>query len=226
MRLFLSGGGNRKQTAELDKLFSKEIDKNKPLLYIPIAINTEKHPYPECLKWLKSIFDRLGINNYTMWDEKKIYYHKKERIGNFAGIYIGGGNTPYLSKMLKDSGLWDFIKGAVLHDIPVYGGSAGAIIFGKTIISSLNDDENFVGLKDFSGMDLARGYEVWCHYDSSKDVVIKQFMKDHKIEKLIALPEETGLEITNKDIKVIGAKSAFLFKAGQKNELEVSSVIF
>ena len=178
MKLFLSGGGNGKQTAELDELFSKELDKSKPLLYIPIAINTEKHPYPECLKWLKSTFDKFGVKNYIMRDEKKIYYYKKEKIGNFAGIYIGGGNAPYLLKILKDSGLWDFIKQSVLNDIPIYGGSAGAIIFGKTIIPSLNDDENFVCLKDFSGMNLAKGYEVWCHYDSSKDKAIKQVITD------------------------------------------------
>ena len=36
--LFLSGGGDRDQTRIIDQRFAEEIDKAKPLLYIPAAM--------------------------------------------------------------------------------------------------------------------------------------------------------------------------------------------
>ncbi|WP_233529260.1 hypothetical protein [Bacillus atrophaeus] len=40
--LFLSGGGDAGQTQTIDKRFVKELDKDKPLLYIPIAMDTSQ----------------------------------------------------------------------------------------------------------------------------------------------------------------------------------------
>ena len=47
-KLFLSGGGNEKQTYELDEVFLKNIRK---ILYIPIAWVNED--FNSCLKWFK-----------------------------------------------------------------------------------------------------------------------------------------------------------------------------
>ena len=69
MKLILSGGGSREKTTELDKLFVLLVDLSKPLLYIPIAIDTNKRSYIECQKWFKETFDTLGINKYELWTE-------------------------------------------------------------------------------------------------------------------------------------------------------------
>ena len=217
-KIFLSGGGSSRQTEILDKTFAEQLDKNKPLLYIPIAINTDKHPYPSCLKWLKKSFTPLGINKYILWDEKTIYNYKKHKVSDFAGIYIGGGNTPYLLKTLKENGFWNFLKIAV-NEIPIYGGSAGAIIFGKTIVTSLLEDENIVDLNDLTAMNLVNEYDISCHYIKSKEKIIKEL--NSSLSKVIALPEETGLLINNSEILVMGSKSAFLFKDGKMQELKV-----
>lgn len=215
MKLFLSGGGSGEQSELLDKAFADSLDKKKPLLYIPIAINNKKHPYPECLNWLKSTFDKLGVTNYVMWDEKDLYLSQKERVTNFSGIYIGGGNTPYLIKTLKDTGCWKFIKEATLN-IPIYGGSAGAIIFAKTINPCLIEDEKFVGLKDMSAMNLLNEKEIWAHYKPENDKDIKEFMIKYNMKEIVALPEETGIILENNSMKILGKKSAFIFSDSKK----------
>jgi dipeptidase E len=92
MKAILSGGGSGEQTKELDGYFAKLVDKTKNLLYIPIAIDSCKHPYPDCLTWLRGTFDKLGISKYEMVTEEGLSKLAKEDPISYGGIYIGGGN--------------------------------------------------------------------------------------------------------------------------------------
>ncbi|WP_253907684.1 hypothetical protein [Bacillus sp. WMMC1349] len=58
-KLFLSGGGDAEQTQKLDQRFTEEIDRNKPLLYIPVAIHASR--FDDCYEWISSLFHPLGI---------------------------------------------------------------------------------------------------------------------------------------------------------------------
>lgn len=223
MKLILSGGGSGKQTVILDSMFASFVDKSKPLLYIPVAIDTNKHPYVECLKWLRGTFDDLNIKKYEMWTKEDLHKGKKIKPESFGGIYIGGGNTPFLLKTLKETGMIEFLKEAIKKNIPIYGGSAGAVIFAKTIITSLSNDENKVGLKDFNGINIINNRDIWCHY-SKEDKTIRDFIKKFDISEVIALSEETGLLITD-EIEVIGNKSAYIFKNNSKEEIKTGEKI-
>ena len=219
-RLILSGGGSGEQTREIDETFAKMLDKSKPLLYIPIAMDENIHPYAECLDWLKLTFDKFGVNKYEMWVEKDLQKFKKINIKDFGGVYIGGGNTPYLLKTLKESPAWVFLKNAI-GKIPIYGGSAGAIIFAKTIIPSLCEDENEVGLKNFFAMNKLGDYELWCHYSKNEEKWIKQFTERYNLKKMILLPEETGLIVSLRTAEIIGKKGAFLVKDNKRLGLNI-----
>lgn len=214
MRIILSGGGSGKDTKELDAKFASLLDKTKPLLYLPIAIDNIKHPYCGCLKWLKSTFDWLGVEKYEMWTEKDLDKSNNTSITDFAGIYIGGGNTPYLLKKIKTTGLWDFLKSALNNDIPIYGGSAGALIFSKTIFSSLYADKNWVEIKDLKGFNVLNDYEMAVHYNKSEEEKLKNISKEKPEKKIIALSEKNGLYVFEKGIKLIGQEPAYLFKGG------------
>ena len=97
--LFLSGGGSEKESYNLDKEFAKLL--KKKLLYIPIALNEIKHPYPECLKWIKKVFRQFNFESIEMWTD--LSGHTKQDMLKFDGVYIGGGNTFKLLKQLKDT---------------------------------------------------------------------------------------------------------------------------
>ena len=209
MRLYLSGGGSGEDTIELDKKFASAIDKSKTLLYIPIAMDKNIHTYPECFKWLSKTFSPLGIHQIEIWTERELRKKAEVELERFSGVYIGGGNTFYLLKELRDSGFLPKLEKLIRNNIPVYGGSAGAIIHGKSIIPALSADSNEVKLKDFSAMNLVRGYDLWCHYEPSMDKEIQQYKKKYGL-KIIALPENCGLYVTDKNIEVVGSGSAYL----------------
>lgn len=204
MKLFLSGGGGAEDSILLDKKFAETVGKEKPLLYIPIAIDTDKYPYPSCYNWINNALNPLGITNIEMWTEKEVWEKSEEELQKFGGVYIGGGNTPYLLKELKDSGLFIKLEKLIKNDIPIYGGSAGAIIFGKTIIPSLSADANDVELTDFSGMNLVQGYDIWCHYTPEMDNQIIEYKNKYGLNKIAALPENAGLYVADDKIEEIG----------------------
>ena len=207
MRLFLSGGGKR--AFNLDEKFIQSIDKTKPILYIPIAIDTKKHPYPECLEWVKNYFSEFGFDKIEMITDLRKF--GKEDLGKFSGVYIGGGNTPCLLKELKESGFYEHLEYLIEKDIPIAGGSAGAIIFAKTIIPSLSADENKVRLKDFSALNKLKEYDLWAHYELSMDNEISRYMKKYNLKKIIALQEYCGVYVNGINMQIIGEHSAWIF---------------
>jgi len=222
MKLFLSGGGSGKDSIELDKLFVSMLDKSKPLLYIPIAIDTKKHPYPDCLKWLKSTFEPLGKKKFEMWTEKELANFDKTDLNDFGGVYIGGGNTFKLLKDFRDFNFLDSLKELAKKDIPIYGGSAGAIILTKTIIPALSADPNNVGLKEFDALNLVNNYDIFAHYEENQDKTIFEYIKQYDLKKVIGIPEDSGIFVTNNKIQVIGPGSAFIFNK-EKKEIKPNS---
>ena len=143
----------------------------------------------------------------------------------FSGIYIGGGNTPYLLKKLKETGFWDFLKKAIDMNIPIYGSSAGAVIFGKTINPALPYDKNEVRLKDLKGFNILNGIEISCHYSENEKQIVQDLIEENKIEKLIALTEKNGLFITESSITLIGKEEGFLFEKGKIRKVSVGEKI-
>jgi dipeptidase E len=208
MRLYLSGGGVNEDSKILDSFFAKAVDKRKPLLYIPIAINTKKHTYSSCMEFIKGILNPLGIENIVMWTEKD----EKKDFGDlhkFGGIYVGGGNTFYLLKYLKQTGLFERLKNVIQEDMPFYGGSAGAIICGDSVMPALLSDKNNVRLTSFEGMGLIRNYSLFCHYVPQQYSMLKDLSLNNNLN-ILALPENSGLYVSDSTIEVIGAGKVYL----------------
>jgi len=214
MKLFLSGGGA--SSVELDKKFVESLDLSKPLLYIPIAIDAKKHPYSECIIWLLRTLGPLGVTEVVMWAEEDLQAKTKKDFDQFSGVYIGGGNTYKLLKELKEFGTFTILSVLAKEGVPIYGGSAGAVVLAKTIIPASFSDENTVGISDFSALNLVHGHDVWCHYTDSEDESIKNYMKDFGLEKIIAIPENAGVFVTEKEIEVIGPGEVVAFNPGRK----------
>jgi dipeptidase E len=225
MKLFLGGGGGKEDSIELDKKFVASLDLSKPLLYIPIAINTDKHPYSGCLEWLLDVFGPLGVKNIVMWVEDDLKQKQEEDFEQFSGVYIGGGNTFKLLKELKEFGTFEILRRLAEKDIPIYGGSAGAIIFAKTVIPALSADENFVELNDFSAFNLVNDYDIWCHYSESLDPTIKSYMDKYSLKKIIAIPENAGLYIMKESIEVVGPSEVKIFEGDDIKTLKPGDLV-
>ena len=212
MRLFLGGGGNSIDSFELDKKFVASLDLSKPILYIPIAISSIKHPYPECLEWVLSVFKIHSVTNIIMWNEEDLKNKVKEDFDKFSGVYIGGGNTYKLLKELKEFGTLKIISLLAQEGLPIYGGSAGAIILAKTIFPAGYADTNEVRVTDFSALNLIHEHDVWCHYIEDDNDSIIEYLAKYNLEKILAIPENAGLFVTEDSIEIVGPGMITLFK--------------
>lgn len=191
--LILSGGKGRDNEKKLNSLFLKFVG-NKPILYIPIAKDAKY--YGQCYNWVTSIMPGKKINLLVDFKLQKI------DVSDFGGVYIGGGNCFKLLKEIKENKFENKLKN--FKGI-IYGGSAGAIIFGKTIETAswgIVKDKNKIKLKDLRGLNLINGYNIKAHYSEKERGDVKKFVKKTEIP-IIALPEDSGILVKDKKIKPI-----------------------
>ena len=160
MKLFLNGGGDGPQAALAYQRFSEIIDHAKPLLYIPLAMEPER--YPGCLAWITEEFKELRLAGINMVSSMEELY--RTDFANYCALFLGGGNTYRLLAGLKASGCFEKIADYIRHDGVVFGGSAGAILFGADIDSCACDDNNGTDLTDTAGFDVLNGLSLLCHY--------------------------------------------------------------
>ena len=195
MNLILAGGGSGKQTVKVNTLFTSLL-KNRDILYIPTA-RSYMQDDKECFKWVNGELGEYGDFNITLVTEDDLKSISYDDLVGYGGVFIGGGNTFYLLQQLRVTGFdIKLVKLLSDTDIPVMGGSAGALIFGKSIKTAEPYDENFVNLKDLNGLNMVNGSNIWVHYvDSMKDLV-KEYTELLKT-KIICIPEDGGLYIRN-----------------------------
>lgn len=151
-----------------------------------------------------------------MWTEEDLKDKKEEDFEQFGGIYIGGGNTFKLLDDLKKNGTFEVLMNLAHKDIPIYGGSAGAIVLTHSILNASYLDTNEIDLKDFSALNLIHGFGVWCHYDDSMKDDMTTFIDQHNLEKTLTLPENSGLYVTEESIEVVGPGEVMLFERGEE----------
>ncbi len=193
MKLLLAGGGEPEQVQPLDEYFTNYVKEGK-VLYIPVAMH--KIPYDECESWFRKTYAKYNIYNIDVCTDLK----KAPNLNKYKAVFIGGGNTFKLLKEIKESNfdyaLTEYLKNGGF----VYGGSAGAIIFGKTIKTSSHADKNLVGLKDLNGLNLLNGYDIWCHYNEKKDLINVLKLEN----STIVLYEESGVLFDGEKFITIG----------------------
>lgn len=226
MKVILCGGyfGDSEQTAEVNKLYTSLIDKDKPILYIPIAIDECK--FPICIEWMKTQLNPYGINNIEMLTD--IYSIDKYNLNNYSSIFIGGGNTYRLLYLLKDSGAFSIIKNYIENDGIVMGGSAGAIIFSQDIHCTDYADGNIVNLTDTRGFNVIKGFDICCHYtnkDAERNEYEFKFISNYVANgnKVFALPEESSLFVEDDKLTVIGSRECTIFST-QKTILDPNTI--
>lgn len=222
-QIIIAGGGNEKDSKSIDELFVDLVRKKGKILYIPIAWSSGQ--YGGCKKWFFNTFSALGFTNFEMWTS--LNNKKYTDIKKFNAVYIGGGNTYKLLYLLKKSGFSNLLKKFISKGGIVYGGSAGAIVLGKSIepaVFGSDPDRNLVKISDLSGLNVLNGYTINCHYQKAQDAQLLQFAKREHLS-VLALPEQTGAYFRNNKVMIIGSKPAVLFKDGRKRMLPIGTNI-
>lgn len=215
MTLFLGGGGDIEDSVRIDKEFFNYIDEKSKILYIATACDFTT--YENCFKWFYSLVTKyvsLSEENIIMLsDEEKI-----PELSEFKAIYIGGGNTYKLLNYICKTGLKDKIVEFLDKGGLIFGGSAGAIIFGTTIETVAEERENY---PDNLSISYVKKYAIRCHYQKEEDNLYQNLSKSLK-QNILAIPEDGGIIIDKDDIKkIIG--DVILFSANQKQILRLNN---
>ena len=226
MTLFLNGGGCGEQVKESYQLFKEKVDTNKALLYIPLAMEKEK--YPSCLEWISGELKDFHFPKIDMITSATELCTKN--LDDYAALFIGGGNTYKLLSELKSCNAFSKINAFLEKGGIVFGGSAGAILFGKTIDSCRHADSNKVGLKKVTGFNQVFGAYIGAHYPNDNPIKTAEatanFTKVSFDAPVIALPEEDTLIIDKNTVKVVGPKPYHIFKKGSAQQMEPNQIYF
>lgn len=222
--LFISGGGGSKDSLLLDKYFLKIINQKRSILYIPVAMEVDSLGFESCYDWIIKTISSISKNfiNIVMWTD--LSSKSWDDIKDFGAIYIGGGNTFKLLNYLVDTNFLLLLKEYINNGGVVYGGSAGAIIMGKSINTA--EEENDKDYKKSEGLNLFFGTSIICHHEKNMDAKIINYTRENH-EGVIALPERTGLFLFNSEILVIGYEPAYFFDSkGKIKTLETDNKYF
>ena len=205
MEYFLCGGGFG---TKVKKTFNKYIGNQANILYIPIAMTSDK--LCECEKWFTNEISDYNANFYIVKSFEKI---DKINISKFSHIFIGGGNTYKLLSELKKTTFFNKIKH---FNGKLWGGSAGAIIFGKDINSCKNEDDNIVNLQNTDGANTINDYSLICHLNKESFERNKEYLKNYSLKyKTIFLSEENIIYKKDENFKIIGDSPYIIFEQGQ-----------
>lgn len=229
MQLILCGGGSGEQNHYANKKLNEIIDHSKPLLYIPLAMDENEHPYDSCYEWINGELSQVNLSGIEM---VRTFEELAEKdYSDYCALFIGGGNTYKLLKGIKDGGAFEKIKEFINNGGIVIGGSAGAVIFGYDINVISSMDPNDVSLSDTKGFDVMSGVSIFPHYTNKKS----KLSEEENIERLniftnsinnfsktigdvVAIPEEDAIYINDGNIEVLGNRTFYYFKNGNQQE--------
>ncbi len=119
-------------------------------------------------------------------------------------IYVQGGNTFYLLHHVRESGFDALVKRLIDENIFYIGVSAGSIIAGRTIETTVwrGVDRNLVGLTDLTGLGLVP-FNVFVHYSPQYEQLIVREQPKSKWPLRI-LRDDQALLVQDGSVKLVG----------------------
>lgn len=231
MKLILCGGGSGEQNYYANKKLNEIIDHSKPLLYVPLAMDENDHPYDSCYEWITGELSNVQLSRIDM--VRSFEELASKDYSEYTSIFIGGGNTYKLLKGLKDSGAFEKIRNYINSGGIVIGGSAGAVIFGYDIDIISTMDPNDVQLTDTKGFNVIDGISIFPHYTNMKSKLSEEenlnrlnnytkAIKEFSIRNgdVIAIPEEDAIFVNDNNIEILGSRAFFYFENGELRKFD------
>lgn len=189
------------------------IGKVNSILFIPYAL----HKWDEYTNLVRNRFKKIDVNIDSIHSQSD----PKKAISKADAIFVGGGNSFRLLKMLYDLDLLSCLREKVLGGVPYIGTSAGANIACPTIMTT--NDMPIVYPSSLEALNLIP-FQINPHYidsDSnckamieSRDTRLKEYHEENDAI-VIALREYCFIQIEGKTAILKGEKCAKLFIKGK-----------
>lgn len=188
------------------------------VLFIPYAAVTFSYDEYE-----KKVSDRFSELGYSIKGIHR-FADPVEAVRNAKAIVVGGGNTWKLVRMLHDNGLIAVIQEKVKSGTPYIGWSAGSNVACPTLRTT--NDMPIVDPKTFDTFHLVP-FQINPHYTDehpanhggeTREVRILEFIEQNPETFVVGLREGTMLWIEDSKIKLLGKRTARIFKKGRTTE--------
>ena len=163
------------------------------IMFIPYAgVGLSYDDYTKKVNHALSSFD-IQVTNLDNFDDKK------NALKDSSAIFVGGGNTFHLLKILQQFDLVETIQQLVENGVPYVGWSAGSNIASPTICTT--NDMPIVEPKSFDSLSLIP-FQINPHYTEksipdhggeSRIQRLTEFLAANPDQKVIALPESSYL---------------------------------
>lgn len=136
-------------------------------------------------------------------------------------IVVGGGNTWKLVRTMRDNGLIDLIAQKAKEGTPFIGWSAGSNVACPTLRTT--NDMPIIDPKGFDVINLVP-FQINPHYldvhpeghgGETREDRINEFITENKDVYVVGLREGTMFNLEGDSLRLIGKKSARIFKYGQ-----------
>lgn len=199
--LLTSSGVSLEIAFSLTPLLPKS-PQNMQVAFIPTAADPEEDKWfvDAAYKGLKKF--GLQVQSVDLKEDPKTI---RSRIENSDILFVNGGNTFYLMKWVRQSGLDMYIEEFLDRGKMYVGVSAGSIIAGPDISLAswgLNGDKNISNLRDMHGLNLVP-FAVFPHFQVADKLLVENETKGLKYE-VKSLPDGQAILIQGNDYKMIG----------------------
>lgn len=190
-------------------------DKPVEALFIPYAAVTFSYDEYE-----KKVNDGLAGTGHTVKSIHR-FTNAQQAVKEAKAIVVGGGNTWKLVRTMRDNDLLAPIRERVLAGVPFVGWSAGSNVACPTLRTT--NDMPIIAPKGFDVLDLVP-FQINPHYldvnpaghgGETREMRIEEFIEQNKDTTVVGLREGCMFWIEGDSIKLIGKKSARIFKYGK-----------
>ena len=201
-KLFLTSTGFLNK--EISDLFLKELDKepSQSRIFMVTSARTKEEEYyiEESRKELVG----LGFKDIFIYNlDKKVSINE---VKDCDVIYICGGNTYYIMKKFRETGLDKIVVELVNQGVIYIGVSAGSIMAGPNIEISgwgIDGDDNDVNLKDLTGFNFTN-ISIFPHFEEDKHKLEVEEFKKKVNYPVIELTDNQVVFVEGEGYRVIG----------------------
>lgn len=148
----------------------------------------------------------LDVFNYTITNKTSEEIHSA--LKDIDAICVAGGNTYYLLHQMRKTGFDRIITDLVKKGLPYIGSSAGALVAGPTIETSLDNPDITPDLTNYTGLNLC-SISIRPHWGS------EYFAERYKVEyerlynlqtSLLLLPDQNYVVIDDRNFEIVSTQ--------------------
>ncbi|MCA1557724.1 MAG: dipeptidase PepE [Acidobacteria bacterium] len=188
----------------------------KRVLFVPFA--GVRGTYDDYAAKVRERFEEIGYGLDSVHESD----NPVRAVEQAEAIAVGGGNTFHLLRGLYEANLLEAIRARISGGTPYVGWSAGSNVACPTIMTT--NDMPVVEPPSFNALALVP-FQINPHYTDAtipnhngetRSERLLEFVEANPLMTVIGLREGSALKIEGSDIRLLGTRTAFIFRKGEE----------